>query len=164
MHKSATKCNETIGKWCKNKLGASKIIDTFETYQLSLRKSFQIPLVHGQLVFYHVAYKLFIIFILAIAFNYLISCQELYLFVFPYLPWLLWIHLFFLKLFGVLINRGSGDDSIFEHFVFKCKILNNALILGELSYICYNILLLLFFNWYWLLLEDKSFLVLIVPS
>jgi hypothetical protein len=34
MHKSATKCNETIGKWCKNKHGASKIIDTFEMYQL----------------------------------------------------------------------------------------------------------------------------------
>jgi hypothetical protein len=33
MHKSATKCNETIGKWCKNKHGASKIIDMFETYQ-----------------------------------------------------------------------------------------------------------------------------------
>jgi hypothetical protein len=33
MHKSVTKCNETIGKWCKNKHGASKIIDTFETYQ-----------------------------------------------------------------------------------------------------------------------------------
>jgi hypothetical protein len=33
MHKSATKCKETIGKWCKNKHGASKIIDTFETYQ-----------------------------------------------------------------------------------------------------------------------------------
>jgi hypothetical protein len=30
------KCNETQGKWCKNKHGASKIIDTFETYQLSL--------------------------------------------------------------------------------------------------------------------------------
>jgi hypothetical protein len=38
MHKSATKCNETIGKWCKNKHGASKIIDTFETYQLPLTK------------------------------------------------------------------------------------------------------------------------------
>jgi hypothetical protein len=35
MHKSATKCNETIGKWCKNKHGASKIIDMFETYQTS---------------------------------------------------------------------------------------------------------------------------------
>jgi hypothetical protein len=34
MHKSATKCNETIGNWCKNKHGASKIIDTFETYQV----------------------------------------------------------------------------------------------------------------------------------
>jgi hypothetical protein len=33
MHKSATKCNETICKWCKNKHGASKIIDTLETYQ-----------------------------------------------------------------------------------------------------------------------------------
>jgi hypothetical protein len=33
MHKSATKCNKTIGKWCKNKHGASKIIDTFEMYQ-----------------------------------------------------------------------------------------------------------------------------------
>jgi hypothetical protein len=33
MHKSATKCNETLGKWCKNKHGAPKIIDTFETYQ-----------------------------------------------------------------------------------------------------------------------------------
>jgi hypothetical protein len=33
MHKSATKCNETICKYCKNKHGASKIIDTFETYQ-----------------------------------------------------------------------------------------------------------------------------------
>jgi hypothetical protein len=35
MHKSATKCNETIYKWCKNKHGASKIIDTFETYHVT---------------------------------------------------------------------------------------------------------------------------------
>jgi hypothetical protein len=28
------KCNKTQGKWCKNKHGASKIIDMFETYQL----------------------------------------------------------------------------------------------------------------------------------
>jgi hypothetical protein len=33
MHKSATKCNETLGKWYKNKHGASKIMDTLETYQ-----------------------------------------------------------------------------------------------------------------------------------
>jgi hypothetical protein len=33
MHKSATKCNETLRKWCKNKHGASKIMDTFEMYQ-----------------------------------------------------------------------------------------------------------------------------------
>jgi hypothetical protein len=32
VHKSATKRNETVGKWCKNKHGASKIIDTLETY------------------------------------------------------------------------------------------------------------------------------------
>jgi hypothetical protein len=31
--KNATKCNKTQSKWCINKHGASKIIDTFETYQ-----------------------------------------------------------------------------------------------------------------------------------
>jgi hypothetical protein len=31
------KCNKTQGKWCKNKHGASKIIDTVETYHLSTR-------------------------------------------------------------------------------------------------------------------------------
>jgi hypothetical protein len=41
MHKNATKCNETLSKWCKNKHGASKIIDTFETYQSS--KSSKLP-------------------------------------------------------------------------------------------------------------------------
>jgi hypothetical protein len=34
MHKSAMKCNKTLGKWCKNKHGASKIMDTLETYHL----------------------------------------------------------------------------------------------------------------------------------
>jgi hypothetical protein len=34
MHKNATKCNETLSKWCKNKHGASKIMDTFETYHI----------------------------------------------------------------------------------------------------------------------------------
>jgi hypothetical protein len=34
MHKNATKCNETLSKWSENKHGASKIIDTFETYHL----------------------------------------------------------------------------------------------------------------------------------
>jgi hypothetical protein len=33
MHKNATKYNKTQSKWCINKHGASKIIDTFETYQ-----------------------------------------------------------------------------------------------------------------------------------
>jgi hypothetical protein len=36
MHKSATKCNGTLSKWCKNKHGASKIMDTLETYQGAL--------------------------------------------------------------------------------------------------------------------------------
>jgi hypothetical protein len=40
MHKSATKCNKTISKWYKNKHGASKIIDTFETYQWPARLRF----------------------------------------------------------------------------------------------------------------------------
>jgi hypothetical protein len=38
MHKSATKCNETLGKWCKNKHEASKIIDTLKTYQVLMKK------------------------------------------------------------------------------------------------------------------------------
>jgi hypothetical protein len=33
MHKNAMKCNETLRKWYKNKHGASKIMDTLETYQ-----------------------------------------------------------------------------------------------------------------------------------
>jgi hypothetical protein len=33
MHKNAMKCNKTLSKWYKNKHGASKIIDTLETYQ-----------------------------------------------------------------------------------------------------------------------------------
>jgi hypothetical protein len=33
MHKNATKYNKTQDKWCINRHGASKIIDTFETYQ-----------------------------------------------------------------------------------------------------------------------------------
>jgi hypothetical protein len=32
MHKNATKCDKTQSKWCINKHGASKIIDTFEMY------------------------------------------------------------------------------------------------------------------------------------
>jgi hypothetical protein len=33
MHKNATKCNKTLSKWCKSKHGASKKLDTFETYK-----------------------------------------------------------------------------------------------------------------------------------
>jgi hypothetical protein len=36
MHKSATKCYKTLSNWCKNKHGASKIIDMFESYQAVL--------------------------------------------------------------------------------------------------------------------------------
>jgi hypothetical protein len=32
MHKNARKCNETLSKWCKNKHGASKIMDTLKMY------------------------------------------------------------------------------------------------------------------------------------
>jgi hypothetical protein len=32
------KCNETVGKWCKNKHGASKIIDTLEAYHRRHRR------------------------------------------------------------------------------------------------------------------------------
>jgi hypothetical protein len=45
------KCNETQGKWCKNKHGASKIIDTFETYQYFIYLHYQIPLKTHLLVF-----------------------------------------------------------------------------------------------------------------
>jgi hypothetical protein len=34
MYKNAMKCNKTRSKWCKNKHGASKIIETFEMYHL----------------------------------------------------------------------------------------------------------------------------------
>jgi hypothetical protein len=39
MHKNATKCNKTQSNWCINKHAASKIIDTFETYQTSASAS-----------------------------------------------------------------------------------------------------------------------------
>jgi hypothetical protein len=46
MHKSATKYNETVGKWCKNKHGASKIIDTLKTYQYPVY-TIKVPEGHG---------------------------------------------------------------------------------------------------------------------
>jgi hypothetical protein len=36
MHKNAMKCNKTLSKWCKNKHGASKIMDTLEMYQAAV--------------------------------------------------------------------------------------------------------------------------------
>jgi hypothetical protein len=72
------------------------------------------------------------------------------------LPWLLWFHLILLN-FLCYFYVGRCDDPICVHFIFKCEIINNALILGELSYICYT-QSYAYFNWYWLLLEDKSFL------
>jgi hypothetical protein len=47
MHKSATKCNKIIGKWCKNKHGASKIIDMFETYQAHPKTNRQVEKANG---------------------------------------------------------------------------------------------------------------------
>jgi hypothetical protein len=34
MHKNVMKCNETLNKWCKNKHGASKIMDTLDMYHI----------------------------------------------------------------------------------------------------------------------------------
>jgi hypothetical protein len=45
MHKNTTKCNKTQSKWCINKPGASKIIDTFETYQVPLYRKVHIGLI-----------------------------------------------------------------------------------------------------------------------
>jgi hypothetical protein len=43
MHKNATKCNKTLSKLCKNKHGASKIIDTLEMY---LRLLYILMIIH----------------------------------------------------------------------------------------------------------------------
>jgi hypothetical protein len=43
MHKNATKCNKTLSKWCKNKHGASNIIDMLETYQCHSIKTASTP-------------------------------------------------------------------------------------------------------------------------
>jgi hypothetical protein len=45
MHKNAVKCNKTQRKWCINKHGASKIIDTFETYQMHERQTLKNKLI-----------------------------------------------------------------------------------------------------------------------
>jgi hypothetical protein len=37
MHKNATKCNKILSKWCKNKHGASKVMDTLETYHYFIK-------------------------------------------------------------------------------------------------------------------------------
>jgi hypothetical protein len=60
---------------------------------------------------------------------------------------------------------GRCDDPTCVHFVFKCKIINNALILGELSYICYNTLFVLIsFGIGFCSKTNLFFLVLSVPS
>jgi hypothetical protein len=46
MHKSAMKCTKTLGKWCKNKHGASKIMDTFEMYHPARSGIRSLPLNH----------------------------------------------------------------------------------------------------------------------
>jgi ribonuclease HI len=47
MHKNATKCNETLNKWYKNKHGASKIMDTLETYQESAAMAEALAMKYG---------------------------------------------------------------------------------------------------------------------
>ena len=104
-----------------------------------------------------------IIFTLAFAFSCLISCQELFCFdshasSLPFMD-----HFDLLELSQCFIRYGLSDDPTCVHFVFKCKILNNALILGELSYICQNTLLMslllhLLIIIKYLTLEDKHFL------
>jgi hypothetical protein len=71
----------------------------------------------------------------------------------------------FVELILYYFYLGKYDDPICEDFVVKCKIVNNALILGELSYICYNTLFVLIsigIGYYWK--KDLLFLVLSVPS
>jgi hypothetical protein len=62
------KCNKTQSKWCKNKHGASKIIDTFETYQCVPVKSHPTSrgheskphVVNGQRLKHYIAGKIFV--------------------------------------------------------------------------------------------------------
>jgi hypothetical protein len=68
---------------------------------------------------------------------------KMYLFNSHCLLWLLWFHLILLNMLSVIFNVDRDDDPICVHFVFKCKTVNNALILGELSYIHYNTLFVL---------------------
>jgi hypothetical protein len=64
----------------------------------------------------------------------------------------------FVKLVLCYFYIGRCDDPTCVYFVFKCKIVNNPLILGELSYICYNTLFVLISIGIDFLFEDKSFL------
>jgi hypothetical protein len=80
------------------------------------------------------------------------------------LPWLLWFHFILLNLFCVILNVGRYDDPICVHFVFKCKIINNALILGELSYIAITYSCCLFQLVLVIVGRQIFFLVLSVPS
>jgi hypothetical protein len=71
----------------------------------------------------------------------------------------------FVELILCYFHIGRCDNLICVHFVFKYKIINNALILGELSYIHYNILFVLILigiGYCWK--TNHLFLVLCVPS
>jgi hypothetical protein len=63
MHKNTTKCNETLSKWCKNKHGASKIIDTLETYQVQ-RPSCELWLLTGEVTWLRWLLDIFCIFVM----------------------------------------------------------------------------------------------------
>jgi hypothetical protein len=48
------KCNETIGKWCKNNHGASKIIDTLEMYHGPFFSRILTPAASSPMIIKHV--------------------------------------------------------------------------------------------------------------
>jgi NADH:ubiquinone oxidoreductase subunit 5 (subunit L)/multisubunit Na+/H+ antiporter MnhA subunit len=89
---------------------------------------------------------------------------KMYLFNSHCLPWLLWFHLILLNVLSVIFNVDRDYDHICVHFVFKCKTVNNALILRELSYIQYNtpfVLISIGIGCCW---KTNIFWVLCVPS
>jgi hypothetical protein len=52
MHKNGTNCNETLSKWCKNKHGASKIMDTLETYHCYIHQTLLLGFSNWPVIYY----------------------------------------------------------------------------------------------------------------
>ena len=100
-----------------------------------------------------------IIFTLAFAFSCLISYQESFYFDSHVSSLRLMDLICLLELSQCFIKYGQSDDPTCVHFVFKYKILNNAQILGEHSYICQNtLLMILSYHIQCFMLEYKPFL------